>query len=235
MCICTWFWWQTRCFFFTNEYCACRTNQIFTWTIQTGSTACWIHTIIGCADVIAVPTIRQYWRCTAQGRHKIRWKYTDFTSQFTAPPSFFDFTQKFNDVTNGQCELIIIILRVTVNCFESTIFRFRFIAVKYENKKKTNKSNCKFVWSHVIILCFMFCEQIHINKSINQSIDIKMTYRKTTGVLSSASKTRTKLSGNMPVWPVDANVPSHQPPDCIFMLLIMAPLINVNSSASFAL
>lgn len=37
-------------------------------------------------------------------------------------------------------------------------------------------------------------------------------YLKTTGFLSSASKIRTKLSGNMPVSPVDTSVPSHHPP-----------------------
>lgn len=63
----------------------------------------------------------------------------------------------------------------------------------------------------------------------------RMTYRRTTGLLSSASKTRTKLSGNMPALPVDANVPNHHPPGCIFMLFRMAPLTNVSSSASFAL
>lgn len=132
----TWFRWQTWRLLFTNGYCACRTNQILSGTVQTGSAACRIHSIVGCVDVIATATIGQYRRRTAQRRNEIRWKHTDFASQFAAPPPLFDFTQKLNDVTNGQCELIVVILRITVNCFEAAIFRFRFIAA---NKKKQNR------------------------------------------------------------------------------------------------
>lgn len=233
----TWFWWQTWRFFLANGYRACWTNQIFSRTIQTGSAASRTHSIIGCADVIAATTIGQYWRRTAQRRNEIRWKHTDFASQFASPPSLFDFAQKFNDVTDGQCELIVIILRVTVNCFESAIFRFRFIAAIEAMKKKKKKKLKSIRSPRLFFVWFIIIMDSCRDGSYNNNRDIKSitTYRKTTGLLSSASKTRTKLSGNMPVLPVAANVPSHQPPGCTFTQLIMAPLTNVSSSVSFAL
>lgn len=132
----TWFWWQTWCFLLANGYCACRTNQILSRTVQTGSASCRAHSIIGCADVVAAPTIGQYRGRTADRRHEIRWEYTDFACQFSPPPPFFHFAQEFNDVTDGQGELIIVVLRVTVNCFESAILRFGFIAA---NKNRESK------------------------------------------------------------------------------------------------
>lgn len=78
------------------------------------------------------------------------------------------------------------------------------------------------------------CDKELAIKNHNFGTSRRNTYLNTTGLLSSDSRMRTKLSGNMPDLPVDVNVPSHQPPDCCFMLLIMAPFTNVNSSDSFA-
>lgn len=48
------------------------------------------------------------------------------------------------------------------------------------------------------------------------------------------SRTRTKLSGNMPVRPLAFNVPCHQPPGICLMRCMMAPLCRSSSSGSFA-
>lgn len=48
------------------------------------------------------------------------------------------------------------------------------------------------------------------------------------------SRTRTKLSGNIPVRPLAFNVPCHQPPGICLMRCIMAPLCRSSSSGSFA-
>uniref|UniRef100_A0A2M4B1P0 Putative secreted protein n=1 Tax=Anopheles triannulatus TaxID=58253 RepID=A0A2M4B1P0_9DIPT len=48
------------------------------------------------------------------------------------------------------------------------------------------------------------------------------------------SSTRTKLSGKTPVRPVAISVPSHQPPSCTLMFVMMAPFFSVSSSGSLA-
>lgn len=81
-------------------------------------------------------TFCKHWRCTLINFNEIRWKHSDSAGQLATPPALFNFAQKFNDVTNGQTQFVIIVLCVAVNGLTSTILCLRFVSVKYLKKKK---------------------------------------------------------------------------------------------------